>query len=144
MTRKVSRRAVVRAAAGGGPLAGVASLAGCSFGGSAGEPPDGTVYVGPDGSFVFQPEEVTVGVGETVTWAFNSGSHNVSAYPEHHDDVQLPDGADGFGSVPRDDRYETTSKGETFEHTFETAGTYQYVCVPHAGQGMVGQVVAEE
>jgi plastocyanin len=34
--------------------------------------------------------------------------------------------------------------GETFEHTFTVPGTYVYVCVPHAGQGMIGRVIVNE
>jgi peptide/nickel transport system substrate-binding protein len=43
----------------------------------------------------------------------------------------------------RKQRFETLAAGETFEHTFETAGEYRYVCVPHAGVGMQGTVVVE-
>jgi plastocyanin len=130
-------------------------LAGC-LGGGGEETDDGnggdsdgdgsgapTVAVGPDGRFVFEPAEVTVSTGETVTWTFESAGHNVYAY-EGGPQVELPDGAEGFGSVPEDDQYAVNDSGATFEHTFETTGTFQYSCVPHAGSGMVGTVVVEE
>ncbi|PSQ19222.1 halocyanin [Halobacteriales archaeon QS_8_69_26] len=30
--------------------------------------------------------------------------------------------------------------GETYEHTFEVEGTYEYFCIPHEGAGMVGSI----
>ena len=30
--------------------------------------------------------------------------------------------------------------GDTFIHTFDTPGTYQYFCQPHVGQGMTGTI----
>ena len=35
------------------------------------------------------------------------------------------------------------AEGETFEHTFDTAGTYEYFCIPHE-TSMKGEVVVEE
>jgi plastocyanin len=156
----VDRRTMLKST--GAALAGVA-LAGC-IGDS--EPTDGsdgndgnggdtdgggdgnggggnTVAAGPDGELVFDPEEITVSVGDTVTWEFVSPGHNVYAYDDQ-EDVSLPDGAEGFGSVEKGDQFGTNSQGDTFEYTFETAGTYEYVCVPHVASGMVGTVVVEE
>ena len=140
-------------------VVGVEALAGCSGGGggdetttepteasttAAGGGSGNVVDVGPDGQFVFEPEEITVSVGETVTWEFASPSHNVCAYPEMHDAVSIPEGASGFGTMEQGgDAYALVSQGETYEHTFETAGEYTYVCVPHAGSDMLGTVVVE-
>jgi len=135
-----------------GATAGVA-LAGCSSGGGGGDDDnddgnggDGnTIAVGPGGDFAFEPSEITVSTGDTVTWEFESGSHNVSAWPEMNDTVSIPEGASGFGTMEQGgDAYATVSEGETFEHTFETAGEYTYVCVPHVASDMVGTVVVEE
>jgi plastocyanin len=30
-----------------------------------------------------------------------------------------------------------------YVHTFETAGTHEYLCVPHEAAGMVGKVIVE-
>jgi plastocyanin len=112
-------------------------------GGSGGG--DNTVAVSPDGGFAFAPEELTVSVGDTVTWDFQAPTHNVSAWPEMHDDISIPDGAEGFGTMEQGgDGFATVSEGETFEHTFETAGEYTYVCVPHTASGMIGTIVVEE
>jgi plastocyanin len=69
----------------------------------------------------FRPKHIKVPVGTTVTWKFDDGSvpHNVIG--------------DGFKSP-------TTDKG-SFEHTFATAGTFEYKCDLHTN--MTGTVVVE-
>lgn len=127
----------------------LATLAGCSGDGddeNGGDGPaagENEVLVAPDGSLSFAPETITVTTGTAVTWRFESASHNVSCDPDHHDDASLPEGADTFASYDGDDRFSTNDEGETFEHAFETAGTYDYVCVPHASSGMTGTVEVE-
>lgn len=114
-------------------------------GDSGGSGGDNTVAVSPDGGLNFAPEELTVSVGDTVTWDFQAPTHNVDAWPEHHDQISIPDGAEGFGTMDQGgDAFATVDEGTTFEHTFETAGEYTYVCTPHAASGMVGTIVVEE
>ena len=58
----------------------------------------------------YDPETLTVEVGDTVTWTWNDTvEHDVSG--------------DGF-------RSEVMSEG-TFSHRFDEAGTYEYVCTLH-------------
>jgi amicyanin len=72
----------------------------------------------------FQPAEVTVGVGDTVTWTNDdSVAHDVTA-----DSFSSGEGG-GMAS------------GDTFEQTFDEAGTFDYVCTVHPG--MEGTVVVE-
>ena len=69
--RQFGRRAV---------LAGItASLAGCTSG-ILDDPsfPDADVIVAPDGESIFQPDELTVPVGETVRWGFAEGGDRKS------------------------------------------------------------------
>lgn len=152
MSEFYSRRRFV---AGAGAV-GIAALAGCTGGGGDGggeETTDDsgggggsgtTVVAGPNGELVFDPETVTVSTGTTVTWEFESANHNVCAYPDMHEKVSIPDGADGFGSMEEGgDKFAVVDQGETYEHTFETTGEFTYVCVPHAGSDMVGTVVVE-
>lgn len=154
MSEFYSRRRFVATAG----AVGIASLAGCSGGGdddsggdettteadSGGGGDGNVVEVGPDGSLAFEPEEITVSVGDTVTWDFVSPSHNVSAYPDMDENVSIPEDADGFGTMEEGgDPFATVEQGETFEHTFETAGEYTYVCVPHVSSDMIGTVVVE-
>lgn len=61
--------------------------------------------------FAFGPEALQVAVGSTVTWTNeDNAAHTV----------------DG-GELDSD----SIGKGQTFEHTFETAGTFDYVCAFH-------------
>jgi plastocyanin len=69
----------------------------------------------------FEPAVIEIAQGDTVTWTWNgSAPHDV-------------DGED-FQS-------EVQSSG-TFQHTFDTAGTYEYVCNIHGG--MTGLVVVTD
>jgi plastocyanin len=89
---------------------------------------DETVVVGPDGDLVFDPAELRVEVGATVLWRWDSGGHTVTVESQ-------PDGADW-----RATGQETHESGHTHTHTFEVAGTHEYVCLPHESAGMVGSV----
>jgi plastocyanin len=123
-----------------------AGLAGCTSG-ILNDPsfPEADVIAAPDNEFVFEPDELTVTVGETVRWGFASGGHNLSRRPEDADEVLLPDSAEPFASYDPDQDPEVTlvSRGGTHEHTFEVAGQYTYVCIPHADAGMVGTINVE-
>ncbi len=141
----MDRRTVLRLS--GVALAG--GLAGCGGSGS-GDTPTGTDagnLVEMTDELVFDPAEITVSVGDTVTWE-NVGSvaHSVTAYED-----EIPDGATYFASGGFDsesaarDAYPNegaVGSGETYEHTFETAGEFQYFCIPHES-GMKGTVVVE-
>jgi plastocyanin len=103
------------------------------------------VAVGPEGQTLkFVPEEVEISVGDTVRWTAESEGHNVSFKPEADSKVELPEGAEPFATYEGNRSFMIMEVGETFEHTFTVPGTYVYVCVPHAGQGMVGRVVVNE
>jgi plastocyanin len=141
MTESYSRRKVLAATG----VATVTALAGCGGDGDDGDEPEGnTVLAGPNNEFVFEPEELTISAGETVTWEFRSPNHNVCAYPEMHNRVDIPSDADGFGSMEAGgDKFATMEEGDTYEHTFESTGEFTYVCVPHAASDMIGTVVVE-
>ena len=86
-----------------------------------------TVTVGPDGNFTYDPAAVQVSQGTTVTFEWESDTHNVVV-------ERQPDGADWAG-------HETLeNSGFSFEHTFETPGVYAYYCNPHLSLGMKGVV----
>lgn len=101
---------------------------------------DAVVAVGPNGSLRFEPERVGISKGDTVLFEFESGGHNVGGNPKHHDTVSIPDGAQPFASYSNGNKYSTDAAGTTYSHTFETAGKYTYVCIPHASAGMVGHI----
>ena len=133
------RRALLRVTGTGG----IGILAGCVGSGDTSTPTPGEneVLIGPNNSRRFVPETLTVSPGTTVTWTFESPNHNVSCRPDNWESATLPDGADPFASYEGTNSYATFPVGETFEYTFEVPGTYDYVCVPHVTDGMVGTVV---
>jgi len=80
------------------------------------------------GYFGFDPDAVRVSPGTTVTWEWSGrgGEHNV-----------VHEGGEFESEL-------TDEEGHTFSHTFDAAGTYDYVCSPHREQGMTGTVIVEE
>lgn len=165
MTEHYSRRKVLALT---GAVVGVA-LAGCSSGSETGDGNGGdttttstptensddnrggsrswteTSTVEMTDSLKFDPKRIQVSTGTTVTWE-NVGAvaHSVTAYEN-----EIPDGATYFASGGFDseqaanDNYPdegSIAEGESYEHTFETAGTYKYYCIPHEMSGMVGYV----
>src|SRR4051812_27439997 len=104
--------------------AGIAALA-CSGDNNPSGPTGGgngtsTVSVGPNGSLSFSPAALTVPLNTTVTWNWSSGGvvHNVT----------FQDGATSGNK----------SSG-SFQRTFGTAGTFNYMCTIH-GAVMSGSV----
>ena len=75
----------------------------------------------------FSPSEVTIGIGDSVTWHNDStAAHTVtSGNPEDG-----PDGVFDSGLF---------MGGETFSHTFTESGEYQYFCQIHPW--MTGTVI---
>ena len=81
--------------------------------------------MGYDGNLVFEPSEISISAGDTVTFVNN-------ALPPHN--------------IIVDDRPDLSreslmfSPGETQEITFADAGDYDFFCAPHAGAGMKGVI----
>lgn len=155
-----SRRNLLRAIG----AAGVVGLAGCTTSGSdsdstttesddttdggddsSGESWEQTDTVDMNDELGFAPKRIEVEAGTTVTWE-NVGTigHTVTAYED-----EIPDGATYFASggfeseSPAIDGYPdegNLKEDESYEHTFETKGTYKYYCIPHEMNGMVGYV----
>ena len=83
------------------------------------------IQMGKDGMLVFAPCELTVAVGESVTFINNElPPHNVMF--AGHDELSHNDLA--------------FSPGESFEVTFHEPGDYAFQCDPHAGAGMKGVI----
>ena len=81
------------------------------------------------GNNFFNPEILTVQVGETVEWFNSGGFHNVNG--------DLVGNPESFGNGnPSSDPW-------TYEFTFTEPGVYNYQCDPHAGVGMVGTITVE-
>ena len=76
----------------------------------------------------FDPPDVRIQPGDTVTWRNTfSGMHNV-----HFDDGQFQQPA-----MP-------STAWTTVSRTFDTEGTFRYVCDAHAAFGMTGTVIVGE
>jgi halocyanin-like protein len=144
---RLTRRSALQA--GGAALA--VGLAGCSSGdGGSGDsgPYDGwlnsanwsesvtdatgqasvTVEVGAGGGYAFAPAAVRVSAGTEVVWEWlgRGGSHNVKHVEDEFESELV------------------VEEGHTFSHTFDSAGVYKYVCVPHRSTGMKGVVEVVE
>jgi plastocyanin len=79
--------------------------------------------------FRFQPKEISVPVGGTVTWSQEDNTVHTVTSGTPNDETGLFDHED-FG------------QGETFSFTFERAGTFPYFCMNHP-EGMRGTVTVE-
>ncbi len=89
----------------------------------------------------FEPAQLTLRVGETVTWRTvgviphtSTGDPAEAQNPEEH--VQLPPGAQPWNSG-------IVNQDEAFEQTFDVPGDYTYFCIPHEAAGMIGYLTVE-
>ena len=83
------------------------------------------ITMGSGGNLVFEPSEVTISAGDTVT--FTNGDlppHNMVV--ADHPELSHPDLA--------------FVGGESFDVTFTDVGDYEFQCEPHAGAGMKGVI----
>lgn len=87
------------------------------------------IKLGSDsGLLVFEPQSVSIHPGDSVKFINNKiPPHN--AVFKGHEELSHHDLA--------------YTSGESWEETFESAGTYEFYCEPHAGAGMVGKVIVE-
>jgi len=106
----------------------VAVMAGCSkkdkvtnTGNNGGQNPSNLVRIY---NFAFSPQNLTVSVGDTVTWRNDDGMpHTVTS-----------DQGSELGSP-------SLSQGHTYQHIFNHAGSFPYHCTIHPG--MTGQITVQ-
>jgi len=83
--------------------------------------------IGGSGEYEFVPDEFNFKVGETVTF-------EMSAETEYHtftvDDLGIDEDMDAGETI-------------TFTYTFDRAGEFEIICVPHQAFGMTGVIVVE-
>ena len=97
----------------------------------------------------FEPAELTVSAGDTVAWKHAAGeAHNVVAYEEEIPSDATYWASGGFDSEQAaregwENGEGAVQSGQSYVHTFETTGTYEYFCTPHEAAGMVGSVTVE-
>ena len=125
-------RALLPAAA---ATAALLALAGCSSDSDEASPSAATGST-PDGVTVstallaFDPMEVRVTKGQTVTWVGGDDIEHVLV----EGDFEV--GPDGLRTKESDDkafRLELSKKGQKVSHTYGTAGTFTYYCTIHRG-----------
>jgi plastocyanin len=96
----------------------------------------------------YRPTTLTVGAGATVTFVNESDeAHSTTAY-----EARIPEGADYFASGGFSSEEEARANlsealippGDTYEVTLDVPGTYEYFCIPHEQDGMVGTIVVED
>ena len=73
-------------------------------------------------------QQLTIEVGDTVTWTWGSGTHNL----EQIGDISEPGFAEGY-----------FSSGHVYSHTFTTIGAHDYLCGPHPNT-MYGTITVTE
>ena len=89
---------------------------------------DAGIQMGANGNLIFEPNDLTVKAGDTVTLV-NGDLHPHNVVFLEHDELSHYDLA--FMS------------GEQFPVTFSEAGNYEFQCEPHAGAGMKGVIHVE-
>ena len=97
---------------------------------------DHTVTATPGATF--QPRDLTIAVGDTVTWTNGGGRHNVRA---DDDSFRCANGCDGQGGDGN-----PSTAGWSFTLTFNDPGEIAYFCEIHGapgGIGMSGTVTVE-
>jgi plastocyanin len=137
----VSRRDLLRGAAGVTAVTGTSGVVAAQEG--------QTHVVDMTDELVFAPDSITIAPSDTVVWE-NVGTigHTVTAYED-----DIPEEATFFATGGFDTEGDARSAysvgdpesgdvlgGESFEHTFEVTGTYEYFCIPHESVGMLGTV----
>ena len=73
-------------------------------------------------------QQLSIEVGDTVTWTWGSGTHNL----EQIGDISEPEFAEGY-----------FSSGHVYSHTFTTVGAHDYLCGPHPNT-MYGTITVTE
>lgn len=87
--------------------------------------PGGTiVQVLTEGGTRFEPKDITVTVGTTVTWVWGTNAVGHNVVPDNGD---IPATSGGLVSAPHD-----------YQYTFAQLGTFAYHCLAHGNVGGVG------
>lgn len=78
----------------------------------------------------WSPNNLTIQVGDSVTWKNNGGTHNINGTT-----ATFPSNPESFGDL-------NTGTGWTYGYRFNVAGTYNYRCDVHSGT-MTGTLVVQ-
>jgi plastocyanin len=86
-------------------------------------------------NFAFDPTPVTIAPGDSVTWTWAGPDTN-------HSVTSDSSSAEAFDSDPVTPPFSGHPQGDTFSHTFGTAGSFTYHCQIHSS--MHGKVIVQE
>lgn len=95
---------------------------------------------------LYAPVDITIQVGDTVSWLAVSGSHNVAFWAD-----SIPPGAEARLLELMPDQTSPLNgarrpkKGSTYDIVFTDVpkGVYKYFCKPHLRKGMVGTITVK-
>lgn len=93
--------------------------------------PDETRHLVQMSGNSFNPQNLTINVGDTVEWMNSDNIIHTSTSGTDCDG----DGTWDSGSL---------NAGESFSFEFKDEGSFDYFCIPHCELGMVGNITVEE
>lgn len=76
------------------------------------------------GNFQFTPSDLSMNLGDTIQWMWHDGNHTSTS-------TQIPIGAAAWDA-------DMNSNSPMFTYVPAVAGSYNFVCSPHASMGMGG------
>ena len=80
-----------------------------------------------NGDYAYDPEEITIGTGQTVKFALTSqGEFHTFTVDDLDIDMEVEAG-----------------DTESLTFTFDEPGTYDLICIPHESLGMVGKMIVQ-
>lgn len=93
------------------------------------------------GSFIFDPSQLTIEAGDTVTWRNAGGMHNVVGQEQGSNNqlFRCSQGCDGEGGNGA-----PSTANWQFSRTFDEPGGINYYCEPHQAFGMTGTITIVE
>ncbi|MHB8510848.1 MAG: cupredoxin domain-containing protein [Actinomycetota bacterium] len=101
-----------------------------------------TAHVRLESTLRFEPQDVTINVGDTVVWVYDDSSGQKHTVTRGSSPEKFDSSPNCPGTILSDDCIK--SSNPTFQWRFTTAGDFTYVCKIHSGSGMIGTVHVRE
>jgi len=97
------------------------------------------VGAGPPPSLLFDPATLSIHMGDTVMWVWETPGHSVVSGTVSGG-MEMSDGKFCSPSDTNCGTLQVSNMGATYQHTFNTAGSFPYFCQPHGTLGMTGTI----
>lgn len=164
MAEQTSRRRLLKGVAAGSAAAGLPGIASATTEAGTNPAQDAPYAVVTIEKSEFQPVELTVPVGATVTFLGNRYPHTITSTnswldvlrdcgdggtapydgdddPENYDGTSCGPVCEAYTVDSPDDSYSVfLNSGGVAEITYQAVGKYPYYCIPHCGGFMVGEI----